>query len=256
LFGFCAPQDLIVFPDTVTFSKVNTGREGDRVYLLQWRGQQRRFFFWMQDKDASKDEENARKINEYINNPPQAQQPSSESWMDMMSQAAGRRGGAATNNAQSGTGSVQLSQLANILAGLGLPPAPSAGTSAAAAPTAAPASTAAAAPAPAPASAPAPAAAPAAPAPAAAPATGQLTQEDLQRAMMGVVSGLARRRALNLSDVLDTDEVLRSGVLDRQDVQSELLDLLPESQRDPENLRATVRAVFAAQRSAVLLIID
>lgn len=37
------------------YKKVDTGREGDRVFLLEIAGN-RRFFFWMQDKSADKDE--------------------------------------------------------------------------------------------------------------------------------------------------------------------------------------------------------
>ncbi|GLE11675.1 hypothetical protein PINS_up024234, partial [Pythium insidiosum] len=46
---------LFLFPDDAAFSKVNTGREGDRVYLLP-------------HKDASRDEELAKKVNDYMNN--------------------------------------------------------------------------------------------------------------------------------------------------------------------------------------------
>lgn len=37
------------------YKKVDTGREGERVYLMEIAGN-RRFFYWMQDKDADKDE--------------------------------------------------------------------------------------------------------------------------------------------------------------------------------------------------------
>lgn len=64
-------DDMIVFQDEVDFKKVNTGRAGDRVYMLKWRLGDRRLMFWMQDKSDEKDEENCRKINEYISRPPQ-----------------------------------------------------------------------------------------------------------------------------------------------------------------------------------------
>ena len=64
-------DDLIVFQDEVDFKKVNTGRAGDRVYMLKWRLGDRRLMFWMQDKSDAKDEENCRKVNEYISRPPQ-----------------------------------------------------------------------------------------------------------------------------------------------------------------------------------------
>lgn len=43
-----SPEDFIIFPDDATFSKVDTGRAGDRVLLLQYKNSARRFFFWMQ----------------------------------------------------------------------------------------------------------------------------------------------------------------------------------------------------------------
>lgn len=43
------PQSHNVFPGSQTFEKVDTGREGDRVYLLQYtENRSNRFFFWMQ----------------------------------------------------------------------------------------------------------------------------------------------------------------------------------------------------------------
>ena len=62
----------MVFPNDVRYYKVDTGRAQDRVYMLQWQsGSNRRFCFWMQDKSADADEENCRKLNEYIQNPPE-----------------------------------------------------------------------------------------------------------------------------------------------------------------------------------------
>ena len=59
----------IVFEDSVVFTKIDTGREGDRVYLLKWKDDTRRLMFWMQDKSADKDEENCKQVNELFNNP-------------------------------------------------------------------------------------------------------------------------------------------------------------------------------------------
>ena len=52
------PQmDHMVFPGDAEFTKVDTkSGKDDRVYLLQFKAQEsRRFFFWMQNKDASDD---------------------------------------------------------------------------------------------------------------------------------------------------------------------------------------------------------
>ena len=59
----------IVFPNSVVFKKINTGRAEDRVYLLKWKDENRRVMFWMQDKSADKDEENCKQVNELCNNP-------------------------------------------------------------------------------------------------------------------------------------------------------------------------------------------
>lgn len=64
-------DDFMVFPGDAVLSKVNTGREKDRVYLLKWQGGvNRKFMFWMQDKSADQDDQNCKKFNEYISNPP------------------------------------------------------------------------------------------------------------------------------------------------------------------------------------------
>jgi len=55
-----SPEDFIIFPDDASFGRVDTGRAGDRVYILQYKNSSRRFFFWMQSKDSSRDEELAK----------------------------------------------------------------------------------------------------------------------------------------------------------------------------------------------------
>ena len=60
--------DHLVFPGDAQFEKIETGREADRVFSLQFTANRsRRFFFWMQDKDASKDEERVASVNAHIN---------------------------------------------------------------------------------------------------------------------------------------------------------------------------------------------
>ena len=48
-------QDIIILPEEAVYRKVDTGREGERVFLMEIAGN-RRFFYWMQDKDPEKDE--------------------------------------------------------------------------------------------------------------------------------------------------------------------------------------------------------
>ena len=62
-------DDRMLFPDEAVWKKVNTGRAGDRVFLLQLKSSNQVLMFWMQDKSAEKDDEVVTKINNFINNP-------------------------------------------------------------------------------------------------------------------------------------------------------------------------------------------
>lgn len=57
--------DLIVFPDDAIFRKVE--ESNGRVYLLDFKTSDQKLFFWMQEPDAEKDAELAKKVNEGIN---------------------------------------------------------------------------------------------------------------------------------------------------------------------------------------------
>ena len=94
-------DDLIVFPEDVTFKRVNTGRNDDRVYMLKWRIGDRRILFWMQDKDSTQDTTNCTKINTHINNPnatattgsdSAAGDMSADAWMRMLRPGGAGRG--------------------------------------------------------------------------------------------------------------------------------------------------------------------
>lgn len=61
-----------VLPGEQTFEKVDTGREGDRVYLLQFKGQEKRRFFWMQEPNKAKDEDNVKQLQNAMKLPPTA----------------------------------------------------------------------------------------------------------------------------------------------------------------------------------------
>ncbi|CAH2303156.1 proteasomal ubiquitin receptor ADRM1 isoform X1 [Pelobates cultripes] len=62
-------DDLIIFPDDCEFKKVTQCTTG-RVFVLKFKAGSKRLFFWMQEPKTDKDEENCRKVNEYLNNPP------------------------------------------------------------------------------------------------------------------------------------------------------------------------------------------
>ena len=60
--------DHMVFPGDAKFEKVNTGRPGDRVVMLQFTSNtSRRFFFWLQHKKDEDDAEITKKFNDALN---------------------------------------------------------------------------------------------------------------------------------------------------------------------------------------------
>jgi len=62
-------SDLTIFPGEATWKRVKQCTTG-RVYILEFKEQDRRLFFWLQEPADDKDEENANKVNQLINNPP------------------------------------------------------------------------------------------------------------------------------------------------------------------------------------------
>jgi hypothetical protein len=62
-------DDLIIFPDDFEYKVVPQCTTG-RVYVLKFKSNNRKLFFWLQEPKTDKDEENCRKLNEYLNNPP------------------------------------------------------------------------------------------------------------------------------------------------------------------------------------------
>ena len=69
-----------VFPDDSKFVKVKQSK--DRVYLLEMKHTQQRYFYWLQDDEEEKDAENTRKVHCVLNNikddPPSAEKKEGE----------------------------------------------------------------------------------------------------------------------------------------------------------------------------------
>ncbi|XP_038890510.1 26S proteasome regulatory subunit RPN13 isoform X1 [Benincasa hispida] len=60
-------DDQIIFPDEAVFEKVN--QASGRVYLLKFKTDDRKFFFWMQEPKAEDDQQLCISVNDYINRP-------------------------------------------------------------------------------------------------------------------------------------------------------------------------------------------
>ena len=79
-------DDLVIFPEEIEFKKVtqtSTGTSTDqwrfsdslfnqqkcllgRIYLLKWRSNARKLFFWMQEPKEDKDDEFCKKVNNLV----------------------------------------------------------------------------------------------------------------------------------------------------------------------------------------------
>merc|ERR1719204_849199 len=62
-------DDLILMPDDVEFKHVPACTTG-RVFVLKFKGNDKKMFFWMQEPKSDKDEEYCKKVNDFLNNPP------------------------------------------------------------------------------------------------------------------------------------------------------------------------------------------
>jgi len=62
-------DDLILMPDDVEFKAVPACTTG-RVFVLKFKGNDKKMFFWMQEPKSDKDEDLCKKVNDFLNNPP------------------------------------------------------------------------------------------------------------------------------------------------------------------------------------------
>ena len=62
--GTVEEDDLILKPDEVEFCTTGI------VFLLKFKGSDKKMFFWIQEPKSDKDEEFCKKVNDFLNNPP------------------------------------------------------------------------------------------------------------------------------------------------------------------------------------------
>lgn len=114
-------EELFLFPEEATFKRVKQCTTG-RVYILEFKTGKMNFY-WMQDPSDSKDEENANKINQFINNPPnpEEQQGMGNDEQNALMQMFSQR----VQQAQRGSGgqnpAVGMGDLQSILSSIGMP---------------------------------------------------------------------------------------------------------------------------------------
>lgn len=262
-------DSLTIFPeDDCTYTKVDTGsgRDGDRVYLLQYgNASDRRFFFWMQEKEeGNEDEDHCVKINTFMAEPERAAAVANGEDADADASGEGEKKGSGNGGKEDGSGSsnantsgaldsnalmsimqglnagednasgtaaapqVQVDALSNILENLGMPQ-----NNASASTNTSTASD-------------APATNTATPAPSVTPSattstTGGLTLSDLQGAMAGLATTSPPSSTLQppgppLHEVVSPSNIIQSGILDNPTTKQKLISLLPENQRTEEKL--------------------
>ncbi|KAJ8598779.1 hypothetical protein CTAYLR_010556 [Chrysophaeum taylorii] len=109
-----ASCDHMVFPGDAKFEKIDTGRD-DRVYVLQFReNTARRFFFWMQAKDASDDDALVARLNAAMNGDAPAPAPAGQLGNVLRRFQEGAE--------PSGPGAITLEGLQSVMQNLGMPP--------------------------------------------------------------------------------------------------------------------------------------
>jgi hypothetical protein len=220
-------DNFIMMANEATFTKVNTGRENDRVYLLKWNNSTRRMMYWMQTKDPKNDTDNVKKVADTLAAPPQAA-GADNSQMDLfrMLGLAPPAAGAAPAARPPQPPAAQRPAVPNtsnlfndldfgsLLAGQSLPiipPVPSMGGSIGNE-----------------------VAGNENPMPSGIP---QLSSEPPSSS-----SATQQTTPTRLLDVLQSDAIINSGILNKPEVQQRLMELLPESQRTPEGLLQNIRS--------------
>lgn len=240
----------IIFPSEAEFKKVQTGRENDRVYMLHIpQGGNQIFMFWLQDKSTEKDNDLIAKLNDCMNNPAAADaaaaalnaQNSGGGSLgrggmsgfppDALRQLMELSGGGAASRAQprpraeqppvAQTQATPLRPIADLSSLFGN----SLTSNAAAVATSTTTSN----------------------VPPPVTPAGTLSAEDLRRAMSSFTSTPLTStliqppsERLHLDDIITSDQVLNSGILDDPAVRAQLIEHLPEGQRTEEFLEGQI----------------
>jgi len=184
--------------NNISFTKVTTGREDDRVYLLSYKNTDTRYFYYMQEKEKDEDIDNAVIVNQYLSDfKSAASAAGDDEYLSTLEQPG------------NSTTTQQIDALSSILENLNTtnnatstPAATASSNIATTTPTA---------------------------------ATGQLTLADLQGAMAGLVTSTPPPPASNLPDMLSPQIIDESGILSNPSVQEKLLSLLPPNTSSTPN---------------------
>lgn len=214
-------DDRILFPDEISFQKVKTGRDGDRVYMIKYSSGAEPMMFWMQDKSAEKDEEQCAKINEYANNPAAAAEAASST--SAPTPASGAQANSAIPGANDDTASVASNGESDALSALLASLSATSNTS------------------------------PGGPRnPLSADAFREIMSQSAATPTPPATTRAATNEAaeqqanapqpLELQEVLTADSVLASGILDDTAVCEQLIAQLPEGQRTHADLEAALRS--------------
>ncbi|CAF2193788.1 unnamed protein product [Rotaria magnacalcarata] len=120
-----AEDDLVIFPDEIEFKKVTQNTTG-RVFILKWRTNARKLFFWMQEPKDDKDDEFCKKINELLNHPPtpgfgddSSSAGSNHLLQPLMERMAGGAGGIDPSDLSNVLGSMNPRDFASLLSSFG-----------------------------------------------------------------------------------------------------------------------------------------
>lgn len=255
----------IVPSEDCTYEKVDTGREGDRIFMVSIAKQYH--FYWMQDKfEENKDEENCVQMNTYLTDRTEASKAAGDHTTTTTTHNTTTTTTTTTNDDTNldmsglGSGGLDNAALMQVMQGLGGNDTTNTNTTTTAPTAEEP---------PTPSTATVttnssnlrtPVAPPQGqvdalsnilenlgmPQPNAEAATGTLTLADLQGAMAGLAT-TSPPAAAPLSEVASLPHIEQSGILSNAQVKSKLLSLLPEGQQTEDMLQENLRSPQVAQ---------